>query len=702
MAIEKVKRTWFLAERGQLDRLIEALAGSRTVHIIDLKEQIDLAPPSSPDPDPNRNLSPGTTSGLDAAVENVDKLSRALDILDGFAPPKRRFHENFVNLPTEMKRAEFDRHIAAVDVADLHTRTTHIQRDHAEAEKQAEELAARIAGLSDWAGAEAPPAGLTRCGAELGTVPAKTLPALVQATAESEAMAVEPVAVKGGRALVAVVWLNEARDEMAQLLHAHGFQSLALDPGAGGVSDVIARSETALEAARARMRQVTDEARALAADRRAVVAALAHWQAEVERHSASAKTLASKRIATLSGYARVREMPKLEKLLAAEFPSVSLIAEDPKPDEDVPVSLGGSRFWAPAQFLTSMFGLPNYFEFDPSPFIFLTFLVFFGCCFGDVVYGLMLMATGWWLARKAADYPSLARFFGLLTWCGISAAVVGVLTGSWAADLATGGYLGKGAEGFVTKLMIVDPLQKTVLVLGVVLGIGMLNQFYGMALLLYRQWRKGNRLGGLCDGGLWLIFLPGLVLLLVSVAGTLPPVWTKVALGMVIAGGLGLVLTQGRHEKGFFAKAITGVVSLYGILGTYGTTSFIGDTLSYSRLLALGLTTVIVGMSFNIIAVVIPDVLVQLVMAVSQALPFLAGPVKFVAGFLQLPLVALLISILIGVCGHAFNFLISTLGGFVHSARLIFVEFFTKFYQGGATPFAPLGSPRTVRVIENE
>jgi len=709
MAIEKVKRTWFLVERGRLDQMIEALAGSRTVHIIDLKEQAaptDLAPDPDRNPNPNRSpnpsLTPGAPTGLDAAVENADKLSRALDILDGFVPPKRRFHENFVNLPAEMERSEFDRHVAAVDVADLQARTDRIQRDHAEAEKKAEELTARLAALADWAGADAPPAGLARCGAELGTVPAKTLPGLIEAAAESESVALEPGAVKGARALVAAVWLNDARDEATQLLRAHGFRSLALDPGAGGVRDVIAKTEAALEAAQERVRRLTEEARALAAERRAVVAALAHWQAEAERHSASAKTLASKRIATLSGYVRVREMPKLEKLIAAEFPSVSLIADDPTPDEDVPVSLGGSRLWAPAQFLTSMFGLPNYFEFDPSPFIFLTFLVFFGCCFGDVVYGLMLMATGWWLARKAADHPSLARFFGLLTWCGLSAAVVGVLTGSWAADLASGGYLGERAEGFVTNLMIVDPLKKTVLVLGLVLGIGMLNQFYGMALLLYRQWRRGRRLAGLCDGGLWLIFLPGLVLLLVGGAGVLPPVWTKVALGMVVTAGLGLVLTQGRHEKGFFAKAVTGVVSLYGILGTYGTTSFIGDTLSYSRLLALGLTTVIVGMSFNIIAAVVPNVLVQLVLAGSQILPFLGGPIKFVAGFLELPLFALLISVVIGVCGHAFNFLISTLGGFVHSARLIFVEFFTKFYQGGATPFAPLGSPRTVRVIEKE
>ncbi len=162
------------------------------------------------------------------------------------------------------------------------------------------------------------------------------------------------------------------------------------------------------------------------------------------------------------------------------------------------------------------------------------------------------------------------------------------------------------------------------------------------------------------------------------------------------------MLTQGRREKTFLAKAITGLVSLYGILGTYGATSFIGDTLSYSRLLALGLTTMIVGMSFNIIAAVIPEVLAQLVMALAQLLPFATGIIRPLARFLELPVVALCLSVLIAVFGHVFNFLISVLGGFVHSARLIFVEFFTKFYQGGARPFAPLGMPRTVRIVDDK
>ena len=689
MAIEKVKRAWFLVERGELGSLIQALADSKTTHVVDLKEEPQAAGQEEASPAGQLFLSPNQSSGSAAAAEKVNKLSRVLDVLDAFAPPKRRFHENFVNLPAEMRSEEFERSVAEVRVDQLYERVTAINREHAAATKKADELRSRTDQLEPWAEAMAPPAGLRRCGADLGTVPARLLPKLQHTVGESETIAVQVALTVKSATLVAAVWLRGADgdgdDSAPELLEEHGFESLGLEPGAGKIADVVKNLRTELAVAEAQGDELTQQAASVAETRRAVLAAHAYWQAEVERGATSGKTLASNRIAILSGYVRVRELKKLEDLLSRDFPSVSLVALDPQPGEDVPVSLGGSKLFAPAQFLTSMFGLPNYFEFDPSPYIFFTFLVFFGFCFGDVVYGLMLFALGWWLARKSRDYPSLARFFGLLMWGGVASIVVGLITQSWAADLFAADpvsgeakYLGGGplASAFVRmqqKLTLVNPLKKTVLVLGVALVLGMFNQFYGMMLLMYREWRKGHYFAAVCDGGLWLVFLPGLLLLLGGAAASLDPVWAQVALGMVAVSGVGLVLTQGRREKTFLGKAITGVVSLYGILGTYGTTSFIGDMLSYSRLLALGLTTYIIGFSINIIAELLTGI----------------------------PWVGWGLCVLAVIGGHCGNFLISILGGFVHSARLIFVEFFTKFYEGSAKPFAPLGAPQTVRVIDD-
>ncbi|HPO16981.1 MAG TPA: ATPase, partial [Candidatus Hydrogenedentes bacterium] len=137
-------------------------------------------------------------------------------------------------------------------------------------------------------------------------------------------------------------------------------------------------------------------------------------------------------------------------------------------------------------------------------------------------------------------------------------------------------------------------------------------------------------------------------------------------------GAIGLVLTQGRGASGLVNRFTTGLISLYGIVGSYGLTAFIGDTMSYCRLLALALTTSIVALSFNMIAALLKPIPV-------------AGPVLFIAAL---------------IVAHLFNFAICLLGAFVHSMRLIFVEFFGRFYTGGAKPFRPLGFDSPAAILK--
>jgi V/A-type H+-transporting ATPase subunit I len=168
------------------------------------------------------------------------------------------------------------------------------------------------------------------------------------------------------------------------------------------------------------------------------------------------------------------------------------------------------------------------------------------------------------------------------------------------------------------------------------------------------------------------VVLPGLMVWGAGLAGVLPAGFGLAGtFGLVaaLAAVAGLVLTQGRAEKGVAAKAITGVVSLYGILGSYGIVGFFSDVLSYSRLLALGLATSIIGLAVNVMAGIVRD----------------------------LPGIGLVAFLLVLVIGHIFNFAMSILGSFVHPARLIMLEFFSRFYESGGREFRPL-APRVDRV----
>jgi V/A-type H+-transporting ATPase subunit I len=99
-----------------------------------------------------------------------------------------------------------------------------------------------------------------------------------------------------------------------------------------------------------------------------------------------------------------------------------------------------------------------------------------------------------------------------------------------------------------------------------------------------------------------------------------------------------------------------------GIYNLFSTVFYLGDVLSYLRIMALGMVTSGMAMSINIMAKIASEI----------------------------PYVGVIVAIAILICGHLFNTMMSTIGAFVHTIRLQFVEFFQKFLVGGGQLFEPL------------
>jgi len=145
----------------------------------------------------------------------------------------------------------------------------------------------------------------------------------------------------------------------------------------------------------------------------------------------------------------------------------------------------------------------------------------------------------------------------------------------------------------------------------------------------------------------------------------LPGNLRKVGLTLFVICSVWIIALSDTESKGIAGKIGNGFFNWYGISGVFG------DVLSYSRLFALGLATGIIAQVVNTIAKMISGV------------PGL-GPV-------------LMIGVLIG--GHLFNIVINALGGFIHTARLQFVEYFTKFFEGGGEPFRPFAKENRYVVV---
>ncbi|MDR3165923.1 MAG: V-type ATP synthase subunit I [Synergistaceae bacterium] len=331
-----------------------------------------------------------------------------------------------------------------------------------------------------------------------------------------------------------------------------------------------------------------------------------------------------------------------------------IAVSEPEEGDEPPVLLKNKKLFAPVEPLISMFGLPGYRGLDPTSVVAPFFYIFFGICFGDAAYGAIVASALIFLMLRNRVAGTIRKFMLVLIISNICAVIFGALTFSWFGDSIT-------SFSFLhfliplEKIKILDPMNDPMTMLFVSLAFGFVQIFIGLVIAMYDNLRKGDKFAAFADQGGWMIFLCSLVLMGLASAGAVP-VPSGIFKTTAVIGALILVATQGREKENILGKLFSGVLSLYNVTG------YLGDLLSYSRLLALGLSSAAVGTVINLLANLVSGV----------------------------PYVGVLLGLLIFILGHSFGIAVNVLGAFVHSLRLQYVEFFGKFYSASGEEFAPL------------
>lgn len=337
---------------------------------------------------------------------------------------------------------------------------------------------------------------------------------------------------------------------------------------------------------------------------------------------------------------------------------------EPAPGDDPPVLLKNNKFVEPFEVITEMYALPAPDSLDPNPIMAPFFFVFFGMMLSDAGYGLVLAIAGLLGAKYLDMGAGGKKLLKMLGYCGISTVFWGAIYGSWFGDA-----IPKATEVFfgsrVQVPMLLDPLTNPMPVLILAFIVGFIHILVGMGLKAYLMIRRGHSIDALFDVGFWYFVLLGLAILVLGQMVLGIPVVASIGKWLAIAGAVGLVLTQGRDKKNPIMKLISGVMSLYDITG------YFSDLLSYSRIMALGLATGVIGQVVNTMGTLPGGNII--------------GALLFVVVFLF---------------GHLLNLAINALGSYVHTSRLQYVEFFGKFFEGGGQPFRPL-RPATKYVYVN-
>lgn len=342
-------------------------------------------------------------------------------------------------------------------------------------------------------------------------------------------------------------------------------------------------------------------------------------------------------IAIVEAWCPGPEEEKLKKFLDRE--KTIYVTSSPGSDETPPVLLKNNWFSRLFEPIGALFALPRYSEMDLTVFFAPFFLLFFGLCVGDVGYGvvILLAATFFKFSSRSSGYRPYLTLAQLL---GASTILAGALSGTlFGVEMAKLPWFNSLGDLFFNY----DKL------FNLAISIGFIQIIFGISVQAYKLWLFRGLKFALSKIG-WIVLLICLVdVFITHVIVDISRIVSWVAVGFIVLFGA--------PEKGWLKSIGLGVTDLYNI------TSIFGDLLSYIRLFALGVSSAILGIVVNSIALS------------AQAVPY----VGFILFFVVL------------IVGHTANLLLSSLSAFVHPMRLTFVEFYKNSgFLGGGKPFTPL------------
>lgn len=294
----------------------------------------------------------------------------------------------------------------------------------------------------------------------------------------------------------------------------------------------------------------------------------------------------------------------------------------------VPVYLKNPRPLKPFEVFLRILPPPRYGSIDPTPYIALFFPTFFGLILGDIGYGIILLLLSLYTRRRFKDREVISELGSILFISSLFAILFGLLFGEFFGDL--GERLG------ILHPFLLDRFKAMRAFLVLAIGIGVGHIVLGMVLAIVNYIHRGKGKEAMARVSM-LVAILSLLFIIGVLTRTLPEaLLTPVVIVLAVA----LVL----------------LIVLEGLLGPLEVLKAIGNILSYARIMAIGTASVVMAI-------------------VANRLGGLVGNV--------------LLGIIIATLIHTVNVALGILSPTIHSLRLHYVEFFSKFYQPGGRRYRP-------------
>ena len=607
-----------------------------------------------------------TGISLAALKKKLIDTDKALTFLEQYAP-KVPLLQKLRQQPDEVSRQELSQENEKGRAADIANRAVEIEEEISKKDAAAREIAGmRDAllplqtldfGLADLTGAHYT--------AAVSRIDREQYDGLASA-ADRELVKIERI---GGEETVffLLVAHADATDDLETLEKEFHFEPLPLPDSPQSPAELIKGYERDLETVETEKQTLQAKAVELALETGTLKRYYDFLQTEIEKETKKQRLFFTTRTFVVQGWMKKRDYPLLEKELGRFSEAVLEVVEKGE-DEVPPVAYRNNPVVSPYEIIVNLYSPPNHKEIDPTPILMPFYSLFFGICLTDAGYGLVIMimtALGLVLLKPRGG---LKKFLTLFLILGGFTFVVGALIGTVFGinfDALPEGLAWMREARY--RIMIFDSSKDVLTFFMLSLAFGIIHLIAGYIIKMYMLIKDGEWVEAVCDHLPWVfLLLAPAPKALASLMPDLEPV-LNILFFVLLGLWAGIVIFFSERSTWNPVKRIgKGLFTLYGVSGV------LGDVLSYSRLLALGLATGVIAGVMNTLANMIKEL-----------------PVVGIVGFLVVLIV-----------GHLFNLFISGLSAFVHSIRLQFMEFFTKFYTGEGELLTEFTEKRTYTLMK--